>query len=180
MKPFPVPPGRNIASCFFSEQLLGTRHTVLQTGGRNKPEAPDACSDRVYILMEAWTVGSTGTNEVTGRLQINIMAAKLCCGKEDCHESNTQSYWKEAVLKGRPTWCHKQRPKQDAFLDSYAKKLGIYLTAILNCKFLKNKNIYFFSISVQLPWQQQSPSMAEVDWRGRCTGVSKGLSTFHT
>ena len=88
-KPFPVPPGRNIASCFFSEQLLGTRHTVLQTGGRNKPEAPDACSDPVYILMGAWTVGSTGTNGVTGWLQINIMVAKLCCGKEDCHESNT-------------------------------------------------------------------------------------------
>ena len=50
---FPSSSRQKYASCFFSEQLLGTRHTVLQTGGRNKPEAPDACSDPVYILMGA-------------------------------------------------------------------------------------------------------------------------------
>ena len=69
MKPFPVPPGRNVASCSFSEQLLGTRHTVLQTGGRNKPEAPDACSDLVYILYSYGGVkGGENENQQSNRM----------------------------------------------------------------------------------------------------------------
>lgn len=36
-KPSLVPPERNVASCFFSEQPLGTSNTVLGAGGRNMP-----------------------------------------------------------------------------------------------------------------------------------------------
>lgn len=70
-------------------------------------------------------------------------------------------------------------PNRMHFSIHMQKKLGIYLTAILNCKLLKNKNNFFFHFCATT-LATKSPSMAEVDWRGRCTGDSKGLSTFHT
>lgn len=36
------PPGRNAASCLFSEQLFGTRPSVPETGGRSKHPPPNA------------------------------------------------------------------------------------------------------------------------------------------
>lgn len=63
-----VPPDRNVASCFFSEQPLGRRHTVLGAGGRNTGVGPDVC------LPRAWILTGSQRQKVTRGLQIIIIA----------------------------------------------------------------------------------------------------------
>lgn len=48
MKPFRIPPDRNAARCF-SEQLLGSRHTVLETGANILLQIPALLKDRNLV-----------------------------------------------------------------------------------------------------------------------------------
>lgn len=75
MKPSLIPPDRNVASCFFSEQLLGTTHTVLETGGKNTHPPPDASSQEAHILMGKRT-----------SQQVSQWSNKMTADKHHCYE----------------------------------------------------------------------------------------------
>ena len=87
MKPSLIPPDRNVASCFFSEQLLGTTHTVLETGGKNTHPPPDASSQEAHILMGKRT-----------SQQISQWSNKMTADKHHCYEI---TLWKSIAMKER-------------------------------------------------------------------------------
>lgn len=52
MKNFRIPPDRN-GVCFFSEQLLGSRHTVLETGANILLQIPALHQGGIWLVEQA-------------------------------------------------------------------------------------------------------------------------------
>lgn len=122
--------------------------------GRNKRTPPAAWWHKDASSDGEWDIGSRWAREGT-RCQVNITATPRL-GRKNGNERNIQ---------GAQRWCSQAKDCDTGRGSNkhrlICKNLLIYLTAILNGGFLKNKN--YFLLSAQLPRQPQSAAMPGAD-----------------
>ena len=180
MKPFPVPQAEMLPLAPFLSNYLEPDTLFCKLVAETNL--------RLQIPAQTWCIFWRGRERWGGReppkwqddSRSTLWLQNHAVGRRTAMKERNRVTGKKLFSKAGLPDATSKGPNRMHFSVHTQKNCSFIWLPILNCKFLKNNNFFFFFRFCAATLATTVTINGKVDWRGRCTRVSKGLSTFHT